>query len=161
MLIREGHRRKPMGISFLRMFDMSNDSHLFRTKEQLEIAGFTSANVFERGEEKFLPLYEAKMMHHFPHRYGDYAMRAEGSLDSELPRIPAAKLQDPDYAVKPRYWVPEWEVIKATSNVPRLLIQAVEAKSEDWRARSFQPGSLVTQLPRDAKTTATLFSFET
>ena|ERR1019366_8789470 len=71
------------------------------------------------------------MMYHFTHRYGDYAMRAEGSLDTELPRIPAAKLQDPDYAVMPRYWVEEWEVIKATSNVPRLLIQAVEAKSED------------------------------
>jgi len=133
VLIREGPPLENVwGIRFQRMFDMSNDSHLFRTKEQLESQGFDlHANVFERGEEKYLPLYEAKMMYHFTHRYGDYAMRAEGSLDTELPRIPAAKLQDPDYAVMPRYWVEEWEVIKATSNVPRLLIQAVEAKSED------------------------------
>jgi hypothetical protein len=34
---------------------------------------------------------------------------AGGSQDSELPRIPASRLADPDYVVKPRYWVPEWE----------------------------------------------------
>lgn len=70
-------------------------------------------------------------MHHFTHRFGDYAMRPEGSLDSELPRIPAEKLQDPNYSVLPRYWVAEWEVIKATSDVPRELIQAVDKQSED------------------------------
>jgi hypothetical protein len=133
VLIREGPpEENPWGIKFSTMFHMSNDSHLFRTREQLEELGFElHANVFERDDEKYLPLYEAKMMYHFTHRYGDYAMRAEGSLDTELPRIPASKLQDPNYAVMSRYWVPEWEVIKATSNVPRILIQAVEEKSEE------------------------------
>jgi hypothetical protein len=114
------------------MFDMSNDSHLFNTGDQLEERGFElHGNVFENGGEKYLPLYEAKMMYHFTHRYGDYSMRPEGSLDSELPRIPAEKLRDPNYAVMPRYWIEEWEVTKATSDVPKLLIQAVEARSED------------------------------
>jgi hypothetical protein len=133
VLIKEGPLEKnPWGIRFQRMFDMSNDSHLFRTKEQLESQGFELVgNVFVRASEKYLPLYEAKMMHHFTHRYGDYAMRPEGSEDSELPRIPAEKLRDPDYTVLPRYWVEEWEVIKATSNVPRLVIQAVESRSEN------------------------------
>ena len=133
VLIQEGPpEENPWGIRFQRMFDMSNDSHLFRTKEQLESQEFELVgNVFVRAGEKYLPLYEAKMMHHFTHRYGDYAMRPEGSEDSELPRIPVQKLQNPDYAVLPRYWVEEWEVIKATSNVPRLVIQAVDAKSED------------------------------
>jgi len=133
VLIKDGQPEvNPWGIRFQRMFDMSNDSNLFRTKEQLESQGFELVgNIFQRTGEKYLPLYEAKMMHYFTHRYGDYAMRPEGSQDSELPRIPVEKLQDPDYAVFPRYWVEEWEVIKATSNVPRLVIQAVEAKSED------------------------------
>lgn len=133
VLIREGTpEENPWGIRFQRMFDMSNDSHLFRTREQLESHGFELAgNVFVRGAEKYLPLYEAKMIHHFTHRYGDYAMRPEGSQDTELPRIPAEKLQDPNYVVLPRYWVEEWEVIKATSNVPKLVIQAVESRSED------------------------------
>ncbi|HDR06480.1 MAG TPA: hypothetical protein ENN88_02490, partial [Candidatus Coatesbacteria bacterium] len=37
----------PWGISFLRMFDMANDSGLFRTQEQLEAEGFVlNGNVF-------------------------------------------------------------------------------------------------------------------
>jgi hypothetical protein len=92
VLIREGPPEENLwGISFSRMFDMSNDSGLFRTCEQLE-DGIS-----------YRPLYEAKMMHHYTHRYGDYAMRPEGSQDSELPRIPAEKLADPNYAVTPRY----------------------------------------------------------
>ena len=54
----------PWGILFLRMFDMANDSGLFHTREELEHAGWTLAgNVFIRGEERMLPLYEAKMIH--------------------------------------------------------------------------------------------------
>jgi hypothetical protein len=132
VLINEATGETPWGISFMRMLDMSNDSQLFRTREQLlEQSWNLRGNVFERDGDRYLPLYEAKMMHQFQHRYGDYAMRAEGSQDSELPRIPAAKLDDPDFVVQPRYWVAEWEVIKATSSVPRLVIQAVDAKSEN------------------------------
>ena len=62
----------PWGIKFLRMFDMSNDSDLFRTREHLEQQGWTlNGNVFERGDEKYLPLYEAKMMNLFDHRAAD------------------------------------------------------------------------------------------
>ena len=133
VLIQEGSpEENPWNIKFSTMFHMSNDSHLFRTQEQLESQGFgLKGNIFRRGTEIYRPLYEAKMMHLFTHRFGDYAMRPEGSLDSELPRISIEKLQDPEYAVLPKYWVEEWEVIKATSDVPRLVIQATEAKSED------------------------------
>jgi hypothetical protein len=51
------------GISFLRMLDMANDSHLFHTQEQLETEGFgLEGNRFARGDEVYLPLYEAKMI---------------------------------------------------------------------------------------------------
>lgn len=90
ILAKEGPpEENPWGIRFMRMFDMSNDSHLFLS---------------EPGEDR-VPLYEAKMMHHYTHRYGDYAMRPDGSQDTELPRIPASRLDDPNYAVTPRYWV--------------------------------------------------------
>ena len=108
VLIREGPpEENPWGVRFRQgLFNMTSASHLFRTGEQLEAQGFILAgNVFFRGDEKYLPLYEAKMMHQFTHRYGDYAMRPEGSLDTELPRIPSERLQDPHYAVMPRYWV--------------------------------------------------------
>lgn len=51
MLINENDpvNGNPWGISFMRMFDMSNDSHLFHTREELEADGWTlNGNVFER-----------------------------------------------------------------------------------------------------------------
>lgn len=39
----------PWGVKFMRMFDMSNDSHLFHTREELEDDGWVlNGNVFER-----------------------------------------------------------------------------------------------------------------
>ena len=107
VLVKEGPpEENPWGIRFSTMFHMSNDSHLFRTREQLEAEGFTlRGNHFFRGEEEYVPLYEAKMMHQYNHRFGDYAMKAPGSQDTELPRIPPERLADPNYVVMPRYWV--------------------------------------------------------
>jgi hypothetical protein len=114
------------------LFNMTSDSGLFRAVEQLEQDGWSlEGNIFHRDGERYLPLYEAKMMHQFTHRYGDYAMRPKGSEDTELPRIPTARLADPSYVVMPRYWVSEWDVIKSISQVPRALVKAVEAQSED------------------------------
>ena len=71
---------------------MSTDSGLFATAEELEDDGWTlKGNVFARDGWRKLPLYEAKMLHHFDHRYGDYAMRQAGSQDTQLPDVaPAA-----------------------------------------------------------------------
>ncbi|MCK4306421.1 MAG: SAM-dependent DNA methyltransferase, partial [Candidatus Eisenbacteria sp.] len=112
VLIKEGPpEENPWGIKFATMFHMSNDSHLFRTREQLEGDGFElEGNVFVMGEERWLPLYEAKMIHHFNHRFGDYAHRPAGSQSTALPEVPVERLQDPSYAPLPKYWVPAEEV---------------------------------------------------
>lgn len=101
----------PWGIKYQRMFDMTNDSHLFRTADELTAEGARSiGNVWVRGAERWLPLYEAKMAHHFTHRWGDFTMKASDHLGSNLPDIPAERLDDPTYVVQPRYWVAEPEV---------------------------------------------------
>ncbi|HWP02770.1 MAG TPA: DNA methyltransferase, partial [Gemmatimonadaceae bacterium] len=106
----------PWGVEFLRMFDMANDSHLFRTREELEREGFRlEGNVFVRGEgtqraAPLLPLYEAKMIHQFDHRFGDYRDQPKGSASTQLPEVPLERLADPSYQVLPRYWVPAEEV---------------------------------------------------
>ena len=42
----------PWGVQFSTMFHMSNDSHLFRTREELEAEGFVlQGNVFVRPDE--------------------------------------------------------------------------------------------------------------
>ena len=101
----------PWGIEFSTMFHMTNDSHLFRTADELQAEGATlTGNTWVKGNRKWLPLYEAKMAHHFDHRFGDYAMKAADNDGSSLPDVPLAKLQDPAYVVQPRYWVAEPDV---------------------------------------------------
>ncbi len=106
-----GQAGNPWEVKFLRMFDMANDSHLFRTREQLEAQGYwLERNIFVCGMERYLPLYEAKMIHQFDHRFGDYADQPPGSKDTQLPKVSLERLVNPDYQVLPRYWVHEREV---------------------------------------------------
>ncbi len=106
-----GEAGNPWGVRFLAMFHMSNDSHLFRTREDLEAQGFRlEGNVFVKGNERYLPLYEAKMVHQFDHRFGDFAMKREDSDSTQLPEVPLERLANPNYQVLPRYWVQEEEV---------------------------------------------------
>ncbi len=93
------------------LFNMASDSSLFRTTTQLETAGYKfKGNTFLGGEGRFLPLLEAKMVHHFNHRYGDYRDHPEGSENLILPDVPDGRLADPSYSVVGRYWVSETDV---------------------------------------------------
>ena len=51
------------------MFHMTNDSHLFRTAEQLDSEGFylVDGNRWRRDDELYLPLYEGKMVQLYDH----------------------------------------------------------------------------------------------
>ncbi|MCF8111810.1 MAG: N-6 DNA methylase [Desulfobacteraceae bacterium] len=127
VLIREGEpEENPWGLHFKAMFHMANDSHLFRTKQDLADHGFVlNGNVFENDEQNYLPLYEAKMIHHFDHRwatYDDSGNTRELSIEEK---------QDPACTALPRYWVPEWEVIKRGSRVSRELLKAYEEQDRD------------------------------
>jgi len=108
VLIREGDPNgNPWGIAFTRMFDMSNDSGLFRTREQLESKGWTlRGNIFERGTDRMVPLYEAKMIHHYDHRWATF----EGTVIRD---VTADEKEISAFVVRPRYWVPEEDVTAA------------------------------------------------
>jgi len=89
----------PWGVRLATMFHMTNDSSLFRTREELEAEGFTlDRNVFRRGDEAYLPLYEAKMVHHFDHRWASYT-------GERISDVSARDKADPRLRVFPRYWV--------------------------------------------------------
>ncbi len=108
VLIREaqGNRpeENPWGIKFSTMFHMSNDSQLFRTREQLEADGWElRGNTFVQNGERFLPLYEAKLFHQFDHRFATFE---GGSNGSETTRnMTDAEKADASSVVQPRYWV--------------------------------------------------------
>ncbi|MEU3279786.1 Eco57I restriction-modification methylase domain-containing protein [Streptomyces antibioticus] len=121
VLINETQRSSgnPWGISFMTMFHMSNDSHLFRpaaqnneTLDDLLKAGWTfDGNMLVRGEQRLLPLYEAKMLHHYDHRFSTYENATEKQLNKgTLPRFILEQHQDASAVPLPRYWVPEQDV---------------------------------------------------
>ena len=116
VLMREGDPDgNPWGVDFQQgLFNMTSDSQLFRTADELRAEGARlSGNTWSMNEKKWLPLYEAKMAHHFDHRFGDYVMQAADNDGNALPDVPLSNLQDPTYLVQPRYWVAESEVYEA------------------------------------------------
>jgi hypothetical protein len=92
----------PWGIKFMRMLDMANDSHLFQ----------------DQPAEGLLPLFEAKLIHQFDHRWATYTPEGD-SRDMTL-----AEKQDPAQTARPRYWVDEREVLARVANVPARLAKA-------------------------------------
>lgn len=55
----------------------------------------------EQALERMLPLYEAKMIHHYDHRWATY------EPDGSTRDVTLAEKQDPNFVVLPRYWVRE------------------------------------------------------
>lgn len=111
VLINEGKNQNPWGISFKQgLFNMSSDSHLFKTESELQKMGFTlMGNRFKKGEELWLPLYESKMIWHYDHRFGTYE-GVESRTSTQTPTPTLDQYQDPNYLIKPWYWVEKSEV---------------------------------------------------
>ena len=112
------HRRVPIlikdgppeinhwNLTFITMLHMANDSALFRTREDLEVEGWhLQGNVFRRGDDTHVPLYEAKMINHFTHRFGDFALVEPGERAHILPTPGPDLLARADYVPAPRYWI--------------------------------------------------------
>ncbi|SNR64091.1 Methyltransferase domain-containing protein [Humidesulfovibrio mexicanus] len=130
VLIREATEKEPevnpWGLRFMVMFHMANDSALFKFKSDLEQAGWTlRGNHFVKDEETHLPLYEAKMIHHYDHRWATY------EPDGSTRNVTLEEKQDSDFVVMPRYWVHEWEVAKRASRCPDAVIKALAAAERD------------------------------
>ncbi|MGJ7042754.1 hypothetical protein J2Y63_006037 [Shinella sp. BE166] len=115
----------PWGITFQRVFDMSSDSKLFRTAAQLASEGFSRDGLdWRNGDSRaFVPLYEAKMIHHFDHRFGSYAGLSERSGEGSLPPTPDSIKDNPNYEADPWYWVPQTETELRVARVPARLKQ--------------------------------------
>lgn len=78
----------PWGIRFMRQLDMANDSDLFK----------------DCPAPGLLPLYEAKMIHHFDHRWASYG------VDGSSSDVTVHQKNDPNFSITPRYWVDAAEV---------------------------------------------------
>lgn len=125
ILVREQPSENPWDIyesRFQRMFDMTNDrtSHFRTSRELLALGGQLEGNHFLLGETRYLPLYEGKMFHHYDPRWATYDGVSAGNEDSIRDTTDLERM-NPSYAILPRYWVVEDEVIRRT--VPGLRWQ--------------------------------------
>ena len=102
----------PWGLSFLRMFDMANDSGLFRTRDEMEAAGQTlTGNTWDGPVGKFLPLIEGKMVNHFDHRFATYEGATQANLNKgTLPPLDSKAHASAEHFAQPDYWIAATEV---------------------------------------------------
>jgi hypothetical protein len=126
VLIKEAHDDKqteenPWGIGFLRMFDMSNDSHLFRTREQLEEDGWQlDGNIFRKDDQEYLPLYEAKMVTLWDHRSSRVIRSDTATIRQAQPEnLSLAEHEAADIYAMPLYWVKQSDVLAYTPEIWR------------------------------------------
>ncbi|HEY3788086.1 MAG TPA: N-6 DNA methylase, partial [Urbifossiella sp.] len=129
----ETPEENPWRLSFKTLFHMANDSHLFKTADDLRGDGFKlRGNIYEKDESRFLPLYEAKMLHQFDHRFSTYDGATEKQLNvGILPQPTAEQKRDPNFVVQPRYWVAEADVKKALPKYPKGLASALEVPAKE------------------------------
>ncbi len=137
-----GEEKKAWPISYKTMFHMTNDSHLFRTKVELEEregAFPLGGNRFGSPTGEWVPLYEGKMVQAFDHRAASIIINPANVHRPAQP-TPATVEQhaDPNWLPNPQYWVLEsqcgWSMesgwvlgfkeITAPTNV-RTLIAAI------------------------------------
>ena len=142
----------PWGITFQRLFDMSTDSRHFETAAQLSDQGLCRDGANWRHEDgrAYVPLYEAKMIHHFDHRFGSYAGLNNRPADGSLPETPDSAKASPDYEADPWYWVPEDETSLRVARVPSRLKQYFRKENAEgclrvlaeWVLGTLEPGDL-------------------
>lgn len=99
-------------IQFQLMFMMNTDSHLFADSP-------SKAHTPHR-----LPLYEAKMIHQFDHRWATYVDNPEKPNGLDTEDVSPDQKAEPSFTVRPRYWVDEREVLARIACVPSRVANA-------------------------------------
>lgn len=96
-------------VKYVRMFDMTNDSGLFRTRQELEEqegAYPIGGNRFGSPAGNWVPLYEGKMVQAFDHRAASVVVNLDNQHRPAQPE-PAtlAQHQNPEWLPDPQFWV--------------------------------------------------------
>ena len=92
-----------------RMFDMTNDSGLFRTRIELEEeegAYPIGGNRFASPAGEWVPLYEGKMVQAFDHRAASVVVNLENQHRPAQPELATLdQHRDPAWLSDPQYWI--------------------------------------------------------
>ena len=123
----------PWPVSFKQgHFNMTTDSSVFRTQEQLKAEGFypIEGNLWKKAEEVYVPLYEGKMVQAFDHRAASITTR-DGNLfrPGQSDRTLEEEHEDPTFSPIPRYWVSEQKDSPAGHTGWQLVFKDVTAST--------------------------------
>ena len=104
---------KAWPVKYATMFHMTNDSHLFRTRAELEEqegAWPIGGNRYDSPSGEWLPLYEGKMVQAFDHRAASIVLNPANVHRPAQP-APATveQQQDANWLPHSQYWVPALE----------------------------------------------------
>ena len=104
---------KTWPVKYSTMFHMTNDSHLFCTRNELEEnegAWPVGGNRYHKKTKNWVPLYEGKMVQAFDHRAANIVVNPQNQHRPAQPQ-PATltQHQDPNWLPDPQYWVLESE----------------------------------------------------
>jgi hypothetical protein len=132
----------PWGLSFLRLFDMTNDSGLFQQPEDIPRALFNGWSFTDGGCE-YVPLYEAKMLWYFDHRFSTFQDATKEQISvGLLPRLSDKEHDDPHIESKAKFWVERGEVHKRLEAWDRDWLLGVRAITNSGNERTFVPSVL-------------------
>ena len=114
-----GSERRVWPVKYVRMFDMTNHSRLFRTKAQLGDDGYypdQGNRLKKKGVGLYLPLYQGRMIWHFDHRANSVRFNPENTHNPYLSEpVTEEQHADPNFLPQTQYWVPATEVEKTLS----------------------------------------------
>ena len=104
---RKGPTKNPWGIKFRTMFHQTNDAELFREAETLKNDGCKlRGNRWVKGEQVFLPLYEAKMVQMYDHRAADVVTdTANWVRQGQTETTSLVQHANPEHLATPRFWI--------------------------------------------------------
>ncbi|MER5790224.1 DNA methyltransferase [Streptomyces sp. NPDC001980] len=129
VLVKEGQPDgNPWGLAFKNLFNTTDDSDLFRTRQNLTADGWEmEGDIFVRDGKQMLPQYDGKMVHHFDHRWNRY--RDVGNTDYE--RVPLEVKQDAYGTNQPRYWIQDEGRIPTVRKGNEVTVAGIDLRLEE------------------------------
>lgn len=104
-----GEEVKSWPVKYATMFHMTNDSHLFRTRAELEEqegAWPIGDNRWQSAAGEWVPLYVGRMFWHLDHRASSVKVNAENTHNAALSvDVTADEKANPSFVTEPQYWI--------------------------------------------------------
>ena len=107
--------QKVWPVRYCRMFDMTNDSGLFKRRDELEKEGWypVGGNRWKKGEAEAVPLYEGKMVQMYDHRAASVVVNASNlHRPAQQEASTDAHHVDQNFLPTSQFWVTTDEVRK-------------------------------------------------